>query len=121
MDGLVQTTTVSICDAARPLWRVEDGPVGPFGEALFTLASPLGTGFLVLAGVALVSGSRLLTALAAALGAVMAWLVVIEREGPNRADLARAAMSEGCLGSPALVMPLIVGLTLVLIAVARRL
>lgn len=120
MDGLVETNDLTICAVARPLWSPADGPVGPFGEVLFTLSSPLGTGFLVFAGIALLAGSRLMTAMAAVLGAVLAWLVVIDREGPERAALADAAMREGCLGSPALVMPLIVGLTLVLISVARR-
>ena len=98
-----------VCDKLRPGWVAADGPVGWFGEMLFTFTSPPGLALLVLFGLAMWRGWRWLLALVSLAAFALAFLLYIG----SGAELAALAQAEGCIGAqnPGALLCLFLGVT----------
>ena len=83
-----------VCTTVRPGWTAEDGPVGALAEAGYVVASPVGLILLVLVALALVWPRRWLAVVVALPLLALAGLLFLAR----RAEVAVAAMTEGCIG-----------------------
>lgn len=102
-----------VCDKVRPGWTPADGPVGALAEAGYVLTSPVGLILLAFVAVAMVWPRRWLAVVVALPLLVLAGLLFLAR----RAEVAVAAMAEGCIGG---IGPTVVVLILIAAAVLVR-
>ena len=102
-----------VCDKVRPGWTPVDGPVGALAEAGYVLASPVGLILMVFVVLAMIWPRRWLAVLAALPLLVLAGLLFLAR----RAEVAVAAMAEGCIGG---IRPTVLLLILIAAAVLVR-
>ena len=102
-----------VCADIRPGWTPVDGAVGALAEAGYVLASPVGLILLVFVACAMVWPRRWLAVVVALPLLVLAGLLFLAR----RAEVAVAAMAEGCIGG---IGPTVVLLILIAAAVLVR-